>query len=826
MVDGVVGISGSGSLRPDAAEVFDSVDAAGIPVVAVDIPSGIDVHTGATDGPHVRAALTVTFGGLKPVHALGDCGRVELVDIGLDLPQSDVFEFEAADVAARWPFPGPKDDKYTQGVTGVLAGSATYPGAAVLCTGAAVAATSGMVRYAGSAAQHVISAWPEVVAAPSVAAAGRVQAWAVGPGLGTDETGAAALWFALETDLPVIVDADGLTILAAHPDLVANRAAPTVLTPHAGEFERLAGSPPGDDRVGATRKLADRLGVTVLLKGNITVIAEPGGPVYLNPRGQSWAATAGSGDVLSGIIGALLAAGLSPSQAAALAAYVHARAANLSASDPGPRPAPTSASRILAHVRAAIASLERKVLPCRASALTLPSISPAYTGRFAMAPVPALRMPDECMDAAAAYRFIHDELMLDGSSRLNLATFVTTWMDPEAEKLMAETFDKNMIDKDEYPATAAIEQRCVCMVADLFHAEDLRDDDPASATGVSTVGSSEAVMLAGLAMSWRWRAKVGDGKDGWRARKPNLVMGSNVQVVWEKFCRYFDVEPIYLPMEEGRYVITPEQVLSAVNEDTIGVVAILGTTYTGELEPIAEICTALDKMAADGGVDVPVHVDAASGGFVAPFLHPDVVWDFRLPRVVSINVSGHKYGLTYPGIGFVVWRSAEYLPEDLVFRVNYLGGDMPTFTLNFSKGGNQVIGQYYNFLRLGRSGYAQAMSSLSTTARWLGDQLRESQHFEIISDGSAIPVISFRLSGDPGYTEFDVSHALRSFGWQVPAYTMPDNASDVVVLRIVVREGFSADLARMLRDDLITVLAHLDALKPQGHFDELQPFAH
>ena len=452
-----------------------------------------------------------------------------------------------------------------------------------------------------------------------------------------------------------------------------------------------------------------------------------------------------------------------------------------------------------------------------------PLISPAYTGRFAMAPVPALRMPDECMDAAAAYRFIHDELMLDGSSRLNLATFVTTWMDPEAEKLMAETFDKNMIDKDEYPATAAIEQRCVCMVADLFHAENLRDDDPASAIGVSTVGSSEAVMLAGLAMSWRWRAKVGKG---WKGRTPNLVMGSNVQVVWEKFCRYFDVEPIYLPMEEGRYVITPEQVLSAVNEDTIGVVAILGTTYTGELEPIAEICAALDKVAADGGVDVPVHVDAASGGFVVPFLHPDLIWDFRLPRVVSINVSGHKYGLTYPGIGFVVWRSAEYLPEDLVFRVNYLGGDMPTFTLNFSKGGNQVIGQYYNFLRLGRSGYAQVMSSLSTTARWLGDQLRDSQHFELISDGSAIPVVSFRLSGDPGYTEFDVSHALRSFGWQVPAYTMPDNASDVVVLRIVVREGFSADLARVLRDDMITALAHLDALKPQGHFDELQPFAH
>lgn len=357
VIDGVVGISGSGPLRPNAAEVFDAVDKAGIPVVAVDIPSGVDVQTGAADGPHVHAALTVTFGGLKPVHALGDCGRVELVDIGLELPPTDVLGFDAADVAARWPVPGPSDDKYTQGVTGVLAGSATYPGAAVLCTGAAVAATSGMVRYAGSAGPQVLSHWPEVIAAPTASASGRVQAWAVGPGLGTDDAGASALWFALETNLPVIVDADALTILAAHPDLVTGRTAPTVLTPHAGEFARLAGAPPGADRVAATRKLADQLGVTVLLKGNVTVVAEPGGPVYLNPAGQSWAATAGSGDVLSGILGALLAAGLPAGDAAAAAAFVHARAANLSAADPGPHPAPTSASRILAHVRSAIASL-------------------------------------------------------------------------------------------------------------------------------------------------------------------------------------------------------------------------------------------------------------------------------------------------------------------------------------------------------------------------------------------------------------------------------------------------------------------------------------
>jgi hydroxyethylthiazole kinase-like uncharacterized protein yjeF len=357
VIDGVVGISGSGPLRPAAAEIFGSVDDAGIPVVAVDIPSGIDVHTGAADGPHVHAVLTVTFGGLKPVHALGDCGRVELVDIGLDLPPTDLLGFEASDVAARWPVPGPKDDKYTQGVTGILAGSATYPGAAVLCTGAAVAATSGMVRYAGSAAGQVLSHWPEIIASPTAESAGKVQAWVVGPGLGTDAAGAAALWFALDTALPVIVDADALTILAAHPDAVASRSAPTVLTPHAGEFARLAGSPPGDDRIGATLRLADKFGATVLLKGNVTVIADPGGTVYLNPAGQSWAATAGSGDVLSGMIGALLAAEMPAVEAAAAAAFVHARAANSSAADPGPRPAPTSASRILAHIRTAVACL-------------------------------------------------------------------------------------------------------------------------------------------------------------------------------------------------------------------------------------------------------------------------------------------------------------------------------------------------------------------------------------------------------------------------------------------------------------------------------------
>ncbi|MCA1007076.1 glutamate decarboxylase [Rhodococcus hoagii] len=450
------------------------------------------------------------------------------------------------------------------------------------------------------------------------------------------------------------------------------------------------------------------------------------------------------------------------------------------------------------------------------------TLAPAYTGRLGTDPVPALRMPKAETDPEAAYRFIHDELMLDGSSRLNLATFVTTWMDPQADRLMAETFDKNMIDKDEYPATAEIETRCVNMVADLFHAEGLSETDPASATGVSTVGSSEAVMLAGLALKWRWRqSRAGEGKD---TTRPNLILGSNVQVVWEKFCRYFDVEPKYLPMAKGRYVITPEQVREAVDENTIGVVAILGTTFTGELEPVAEIAKVLDEIADAGGPDVPLHVDGASGGFVVPFLHPELKWDFRIPRVVSINVSGHKYGMTYPGIGFVVWRSKEYLPEDLVFRVNYLGGDMPTFTLNFSRSGNQVVGQYYNFIRLGVAGYTQIMESLRDTALMLSAEISKIEEMNIITDGSAIPVLSFEVVGDPGFTVFDVSHELRARGFQVPAYTMPADAEDVAVLRIVLREGFSRDLAYRLAVAINEVVASLRSIRGAGQ--STQAFAH
>ena len=428
---------------------------------------------------------------------------------------------------------------------------------------------------------------------------------------------------------------------------------------------------------------------------------------------------------------------------------------------------------------------------------------PAYAGRLSQTPIPKHRLPDTESAPDSVFRLIHDELLLDGSSRLNMATFVTTWMDPQAEALMAETFDKNMIDKDEYPATADIERRCVNIVADLFNAPTEGD-----AIGVSTIGSSEAVMLGGLAMKWRWRQRREAA--GLPVDRPNMVMGSNVQVVWEKFCRYWDVEARYVPVAHDRFVVDPDDVMERVDENTIGVIPILGTTYTGEFEPIKEIHDRVVAYNEAHNEDVPLHVDAASGGFVAPFLHPDLEWDFRLPQVKSINVSGHKYGLTYPGIGFVVWRSKEELPEDLVFHVNYLGGDMPTFTLNFSRPGNQIVGQYYNFVRLGREGYTRIMESLRGLAQFISSEIAEMGPFDVVSDGSAIPVLAFRLKDPEKYTVFHISDHLRMSGWQVPAYTMPDNATDVAVLRIVIREGFRLDLA----ESLLEAVAHFEEFPP------------
>jgi glutamate decarboxylase len=404
-----------------------------------------------------------------------------------------------------------------------------------------------------------------------------------------------------------------------------------------------------------------------------------------------------------------------------------------------------------------------------------------------------------------AYQIIHDELMLDGNARMNLATFVTTWMDPQAEKLMAECLDKNMIDKDEYPQTAELEARCVEILSRLWNAPDA-----VQATGCSTTGSSEAAMLGGLALKRRWQqARRASGQS---TDKPNLVMGVNVQVCWEKFANYWDVEMRLVPMDGDRFHLSAAEAVALCDENTIGVVAILGSTFDGSYEPVAEICSLLDDLQERTGLDIPVHVDGASGAFVAPFLDRDLEWDFRLPRVASINASGHKYGLVYPGVGWIVWRDADALPADLIFWVNYLGDNMPTFALNFSRPGAQVVAQYYNFLRLGFDGYAKVQGYAREVATRLADEIEALGPFRLITRGDELPVFAFTLNADvTGFTVFDVSNALRERGWQVPAYTFPEHREDLAVLRIVVRNGFSLDLADLFFKDLLSAVKDLNA---------------
>jgi glutamate decarboxylase len=430
--------------------------------------------------------------------------------------------------------------------------------------------------------------------------------------------------------------------------------------------------------------------------------------------------------------------------------------------------------------------------------------NPAYGEQVAL---PRAALADNPVPADVAYQLIHDELLLDGSARLNLATFVTTWMEPQARVLMAESVDKNMIDKDEYPQTAELERRCVTILADLWHAPD-----PARAMGCSTTGSSEACMLAGLAFKRRWAARTGADP----TRRPNLVMGADVQVCWEKFCRYWDVEPRIVPMSGEEFHLDPASAVARCDEDTIGVVAILGSTFDGGYEPVAEIAAALDELQQRTGLDIPIHVDGASGGMIAPFLDPDLVWDFRLPRVASINTSGHKYGLVYPGVGWALWRDEAALPEELIFNVNYLGGQMPTFALNFSRPGAEVIAQYYSFFRLGRTGYQEVQQACRDVATGLAAEIEAMGPFRLISRGDQLPVFAFTTTPEvTGWDVFAVSRGLREHGWQVPAYTFPDNRSDLAVLRIVCRNGFSADLASLLLTDLRAVVDQLKTV-PAG----------
>jgi glutamate decarboxylase len=421
--------------------------------------------------------------------------------------------------------------------------------------------------------------------------------------------------------------------------------------------------------------------------------------------------------------------------------------------------------------------------------------------------------PDRCfpqdeMPADAAFQMVSDELFLDGTARQNLATFCQTWDDEYVHRLMDISLNKNWIDKEEYPQSAAIDRKCLSMVADLWNAPACDD-----ATGTNTIGSSEACMLGGMAMLRRWRAKM--KALGKPTEKPNFVCGP-VQVCWHKFARYWDVEMREILMEPGRLFLDPERMVEAIDENTIGVVPTFGVTYTGNYEFPEPLHDALDKLQKSKGLDVDMHVDAASGGFLAPFCAPEIVWDFRLPRVKSISSSGHKYGLAPLGTGWIIWRDAAALPDDLVFNVDYLGGKVGTIAINFSRPAGQVISQYYTFIRLGRDGYRKVQMSAYQVAAYLANAIAPLGPYEFISTGdpkAGIPAVCFRIKegADPGYTLLDLSDRLRMSGWQVPAFALCGSASDITVMRIMCRRGFEKDFAALLMRDFKAALAFFES---------------
>ena len=433
----------------------------------------------------------------------------------------------------------------------------------------------------------------------------------------------------------------------------------------------------------------------------------------------------------------------------------------------------------------------------------LDALAAHFGNRFLLEPAPDNRLSDHGMPAVDAMRLIDEELVLDGIPMRNLATFVTTWMEPEAQRVIAENLHRNFIDHAEYPQTAEIEQRCIRILADLFHA-------PGETTGARTQGSSEAIMLGALSLKWRWRGRRETaGKD---TARPNLVFGGDVHVVWEKFCRYFDVEPRIIPLQPDQYTIGPVDVEPVVDENTIGVAAVVGTTFTGHADDVRGINDMLVRLKHDRGIDVPLHVDGASGGFVWPFLYPETEWDFRLEQVRSINVSGHKFGLVYPGIGWLIFRSREDLPEDLVFYENYLGKRDATFTLNFSTGSAMVLAQYYNFVRFGRDGYRYIMETMQANARLLAERIDRIGRFRLIGgDAEQLPLVAFQLAEAKDYDEFDVASQLAaSRGWMVPAYTLPPNAEHVTIMRALVKLTLGHTLVSTLADDLAAACEALD----------------
>jgi glutamate decarboxylase len=419
-----------------------------------------------------------------------------------------------------------------------------------------------------------------------------------------------------------------------------------------------------------------------------------------------------------------------------------------------------------------------------------------FAGLLAEKNLPRYRVPQGSSDPREVRSLVSNELLLDGNAGQNLATFCTTYDDEDVRYLMDLAINKNMIDKDEYPQSAEIENRCVHMLADLWHAPDAGET-----IGCSTEGSSEACMLGGLALKWQWRKdRLAQGKS---ADRPNLVCGP-VQICWHKFARYFDVELRQVPLTGDGLGMGPEDMAKYCDENTICVVATLGVTFTGIYEPVRELAAALDDLQERSGLDIPIHVDAASGGFIAPFLQPDLERDFQVPRVKSINASGHKYGLAPLGVAWIVWRDTSDLPEELTFRVDYLGGDMPTFALNFSRPAGQIISQYYLLLRHGRDGYREIHEACAKSAHFIADQLPRVGPFELLYDGQgALPAVCYRINDDSApFTLYDLSDHLRMRGWQVPSYPLPANRQDTIIQRILIRHGMSRDMTGLFVADL------------------------
>lgn len=421
--------------------------------------------------------------------------------------------------------------------------------------------------------------------------------------------------------------------------------------------------------------------------------------------------------------------------------------------------------------------------------------------------IPKYKLDKEPLEARVAYRLVKDELLDEGVARQNLATFCQTYMEDEATRLMGETLEKNAIDKSEYPRTAELENRCVNIIADLWHA-------PANGKymGTSTCGSSEGCMLGGMAMKFRWRQRAKAAGIDIQARKPNLVVSSGFQVCWEKFCVYWDIDMRLVPLEKGHMRLNVNTVIDYVDEYTIGVVGIMGSTYTGEYDDIQALDAKLTEYNKTAKITVPIHVDGASGGMYVPFTEPDLAWDFRLENVVSINTSGHKYGLVYPGVGWIVWRDEEYLPKELIFSVSYLGGAMPTMAINFSRSASQVIGQYYNFVRFGYEGYRQIHMRTRDVAVFLGKAVEQTGLFSIYNNGSRLPIVCYKLKADAGvkWTLYDLADRLQMKGWQVPAYPLPEKLQDVVIQRYVVRADFGMNMAQAFVQDLQDAIEQLN----------------